>query len=136
MTVFPSLDSMGNIGPTTPPIPHMDTPPLTPPVQMDLDIPPPTPLFPVDDVLDINSDTSLDDPTVDAIPTPFVPDGSLRRSSRPKKPKVIQSMTTIASCGDKLETLSRVDSLIGKLLDSSIPQERVTSVLDCLNKIL
>ena len=136
VTVFPSLDPMGAIGPTTPPIPLVDAPALTQPVQMDMDIPPPTPLFPVGDALDINLDVPFDDPIVNDVPTPFVSDGSLRRSSRPRKPKVIQSMTTIASYGDKLETLSRVDTLVGKLLDPSIPQERVTSVLDCLNKIL
>ena len=61
----------------------------------------------------------------------------LRRSQRIRKPKVKASMCAVVknSC-DKLELVSKVDSLVGKLMDESVSSDRFDSVVSVLSKLL
>ena len=143
ISVTPHLVDVGKIGPISPSDPKS---PLTSPVKMDLDIPSPDPLFPLDDlpqdterkdhyisdVLDSTEDNSSNQTVV----LDQVEDRPLRRSSRPRKPLVKESMCAVVTGMDGNNSLiSGVNALVDKLLDKSHSQERLDTVVSCLDKI-
>ena len=143
ISVTPCLIDVGKIGPNSPVDPK---PPLASPVRMDLDIPSPDPLFPLDDPpqdFEMNDnftpdvlDSTEDDPSSQTDVPDQIEDRPLRRSSRPRKPLIKESMCAVVTGIDgKTSLVAGVNTLVDKLLDKSHSQERLDAVVSCLDKI-
>ena len=137
ISVTPHQADVGKIEPRSP---------VASPVKMDLDIPSPDPLFPLGDLShdaemsDTHNSDTLDDvedgPSYQTVVPGQMEDRPLRRSSRPRKPLVKESMCAIVTGVDgKNSLISGVNTLVDKLLDKSHPQERLDTVISCLDKL-